>query len=56
MTTYRAYQVKLGDYNCAFAARIHNAMTPAQRQAARERLKGWEDDLRALTVAATAPP
>jgi uncharacterized coiled-coil protein SlyX len=53
---YRAYQVKLGDYNCAFAARIHNAMTPAQRQAARERLKGWEDDLRALTVGATAPP
>ena len=48
---YRAYQVRLMDYNCAFAARIHNAMTPAQRQAARDRLQGWEEDLRALAVA-----
>jgi len=45
---YRAYQVKLGEYNCDFAARIHNATTPAQRLKARETLKGWEDDLRAL--------
>ncbi len=45
---YRAYQLRLGDYNCGFAARIHNATTPAQRQRARETLKGWEDDLRAL--------
>jgi len=48
--TYRAYQQRLIDYNCAFAAQIHNATTPAQRKAARERLKGWEDDLRALTA------
>lgn len=48
---YRAYQLKLVDYNCAFGARIHNAMSPAQRQAARDRLKGWEDDLRALSSA-----
>lgn len=47
---YRAYQIKLTDYNCAFAAQIHNATTPAQRQKARERLKGWEEDLRALTA------
>jgi predicted ArsR family transcriptional regulator len=46
---YRAYQVKLTDYNCAFAAQIHNATTPAQRQKARERLKGWEDDVRSLS-------
>ncbi|WP_304833685.1 DUF6279 family lipoprotein [Polaromonas sp.] len=45
---YRAYQLKLGEYNCGFAARIHNATTPAQRLKARETLKGWEDDLRAL--------
>ena len=45
---YRAYQQRLTDYNCGFAARIHNAMSAAQRQAARDRLKGWEDDLRAL--------
>jgi hypothetical protein len=49
---YRAYQLKLAEYNCAFAARIHNATTPAQRQKARDTLKGWEDDLRALI----APP
>ncbi|MDP1647660.1 MAG: DUF6279 family lipoprotein [Rubrivivax sp.] len=49
---YRAYQLKLAEYNCAFAARIHNATTPAQRQQARDTLKGWEDDLRALI----APP
>ena len=45
---YRAYQIKLTDYNCAFAARIHNATTPAQRQRARANLKGWEEDLRAV--------
>lgn len=45
---YRAYQTKLADYNCAFAARLHNASTPAQRLKARERLKGWEDDLRSF--------
>ena len=48
---YRAYQLRLTDYNCGFAARIHNAMSPAQRLAARDRLKGWEDDLRALAAA-----
>jgi len=49
---YRAYQLRLAEYNCAFAARIHNATTPAQRQKARDTLKGWEEDLRALI----APP
>jgi hypothetical protein len=51
---YRDYQRRLVDYNCDFAARIHNATTPAQRQKARETLKGWEDDLRSLL--ATANP
>jgi hypothetical protein len=45
---YRDYQAKLGAYNCALAAQIHNATRPAQRQQARENLKGWEDDVRAL--------
>jgi hypothetical protein len=49
---YRAYQRRLADYNCAFTARIHNATTPEQRRKARETLKGWEEDLRALA----APP
>ncbi len=53
---YRAYQLKLADYNCAFAARIHNAATPEQRNAARERLKGWEEDLRALATGTPQRP
>jgi hypothetical protein len=48
---YRAYQLKLTDYNCALAAQIHNATTPAQRLKARETLKGWEEDLRSLMTA-----
>ncbi len=49
---YRAYQLKLADYNCALAAQIHNAATPAQRQKARDNLKGWADDLRAVLAPA----
>ncbi len=45
---YRTYQLKLTDYNCKLAAQVHNATTPAQRQRARDKLKGWEDDMRAL--------
>jgi hypothetical protein len=50
---YRAYQQKLADYNCTLAAQVHNATTPVQRQRARDKLKGWEDDMRAL---ASPPP
>jgi tellurite resistance protein len=49
---YRAYQIRLTQYNCGLAAQIHNATTAAQRQKARERLKGWEEDLRALAAPA----
>lgn len=45
---YRSYQLKLTDYNCAFAARVHNSTTLAQRTVAQARLKGWEEDLQAL--------
>jgi Family of unknown function (DUF6279) len=45
---YRAYQLKLVAYNCAFAAQIHNTMSAAQRQAAVRRFKGWAEDARAL--------
>lgn len=45
---YRRYQEKLESYNCAFAATLHNATTAAQRQAAANRLRGWEADFRAL--------
>lgn len=47
---YRRYQEKLESYNCAFAATLHNATTPAQRQAAASRLKSWEADFRALAA------
>jgi hypothetical protein len=50
----RAYQQRLGDYNCRFAAELHNATTPAQRQRAREALQGWEQDLRSLLVPGAA--
>jgi len=49
---YRGYQQRLGDHNCAFAAQVHNLTTPEQRRRAAERLKGWEDDLRALATQA----
>jgi hypothetical protein len=52
---HRAYQRKLTAYNCEFAAQIHNAMTPAQRQKAQQRFKGWEEDLRALIAQPAAP-
>lgn len=54
---YRAYQEQLRNYNCAFAARVHAAMTPAQRLTARDTLQAWEDDLRSLRapVSSTAP-
>ncbi|MGC4079264.1 MAG: DUF6279 family lipoprotein [Rubrivivax sp.] len=51
---YREFQVKLDAYNCGFAARVHNATTAAQRERARDRLAGWERDLRSLAAAATA--
>lgn len=45
---YRSYQLKLTEYNCALAARVHNSTSTAQRTVARTKLKGWEEDLRAL--------
>jgi hypothetical protein len=45
---YRAYQERLAAYNCGFVAQVHNLMTPEQKRRAIAKLKGWEDDLRAL--------
>lgn len=47
---YRALQQKTWDYNCSFAARMHNTMSPAQRQFAQRRLDRWEEDLKALVA------
>jgi Family of unknown function (DUF6279) len=43
---YRAYQERLAQENCALAAAMHNTTTAAQRQFARGKLKGWEEDVR----------
>lgn len=45
---YRAYQVKLTEYNCAFIAQIHNSTNATQRRHAHDKLKSWEGDFRAL--------
>jgi hypothetical protein len=47
---YRAYQQRLIQFNCGFAAEVHNLTTPEQRRAAAEQLKDWEDDARALSA------
>jgi hypothetical protein len=53
---YRAYQQRLVQDNCALVATMHNHMTPEQRQHVRSKLKGWEDDLRALVRANGGSP
>ena len=45
---YRAYQTRLVQANCAWIAQLHGSTSAAQRQRAADKLKGWEDDLRAL--------
>jgi hypothetical protein len=47
---HAAYQQQLTQYNCRFAAELHNLTTPAQRSAAADKLRGWEEDLRALAA------
>lgn len=49
---YRAYQQRLIQFNCAFAANVHNLTTPEQRTDAAAQLKEWEDDARALAAKA----
>ena len=40
--------MRLVDYNCGYAAALHNLTTAEQRQKAAKKLKGYEDELRAL--------
>jgi hypothetical protein len=47
---HRVYQERLWQYNCGFAAQVHNMTTPEQRAHAAKRLKGWEDDMRSLAA------
>jgi hypothetical protein len=62
---YRDDLRRITQYNCQWMAQLHNSTSPAQRQAAQERLRGWENDLRALVgnggrvaagAATAAPP
>ena len=48
---YRRYAERLAEFNCAFAAGLHNTTTPAQRRTAANKLAGWEGDLRAIAAA-----
>jgi len=53
--SYRRYSERLNEYNCAFAAGLHNATSAAQRRVAANKLAGWEDDLRAIASANPTP-
>lgn len=48
---YRRYASRLAEFNCGFAASLHNATTASQRRTAAEKLAGWEGDLRAIAAA-----
>jgi Family of unknown function (DUF6279) len=52
---YRAYQERLAQDNCALASAMHASTTPAQRRHARDKLKGWEEDMRLLAQQAPIP-
>jgi len=45
---FRRYQVRYVEHNCSYAAALHNLTTAEQRQKAVKKLKGYEDELRAL--------
>lgn len=46
--SYGRYSTRLVEYNCGYAADLHNLMTAEQRQKAVKKVKGYEDELRAL--------
>ena len=49
---YQRYAERLSEFNCGFAAGLHNATSPAQRRTAASKVGGWEGDLRALAAEA----
>jgi len=53
---YRRYSERLTEFNCNFAATLHNGMSTAQRRHAAQTLAGWEGDLRALAAAKVDSP
>ncbi len=52
---YRRYQEQWTAYQCELFAQLHNATTPAQRRHARDKLRGWAEDLRVLAARPAAP-
>ena len=50
---YRRYSARLAEFNCGFAASLHNATTASQRRTAADKIAGWESDLRAITATPT---
>jgi hypothetical protein len=52
---YRTHQERLAQDNCALASAMHALMTPAQRRHARDKLRGWEEDMRLLAQTPAAP-
>ena len=52
--SYRRYSERLMDFNCAFAASLHNSTSATQRRAAVATLAGWEGDARALMASRPA--
>jgi hypothetical protein len=48
---WRRYQQALAQEHCSLAAALHNAASPAQRQGAAERLRGWRRELGELAAA-----
>ncbi len=45
-----AQEQRVWQANCEWMAELHNSTTLSQRQHARDKLKGWEEDLRALAA------
>ena len=52
---YRRYAERLNEFNCSFAAALHNSTSVSQRRAAAQKLAGWEGDARALAVDPPVP-
>jgi uncharacterized coiled-coil protein SlyX len=51
---YRRYSERLAEFNCAFAATLHNGTSTEQRRTAAQNLAGWTGDLRAIAAAVDA--
>ena len=51
---YRRYSDRLMEFNCAFAATLHNGTSAEQRRTAAQNLAGWIGDLRAIATAVDA--